>query len=62
VIKKLEIFKIQTAKISLKITDKSIKQTYKLIENILVKIENFDTDKNCLSTNFLRQIYRIIVK
>ncbi|PWG75171.1 hypothetical protein DF186_14040 [Enterococcus hirae] len=38
--KKLEIFEIQTAKISLEITDKSKKQTYKLIKNILIKIKN----------------------
>ncbi|PWG75120.1 hypothetical protein DF186_14310, partial [Enterococcus hirae] len=39
-IKKLKIFKIQTTKISLEITDNSKKQTYKQIENVLIKIKD----------------------
>jgi len=39
VMEKLRIFKVQVARISLEMTDKSMKQAYGLVEDVLVKVE-----------------------
>lgn len=41
VIEMLEIFKVQATKISLEMADKSLKKAYGLVEDVLVKVEDF---------------------
>ena len=40
VMEKLGIFEVQAARISLEMADKSMKQAYGLVEDVLVKVEN----------------------
>ncbi|KAL4294212.1 hypothetical protein AHAS_Ahas18G0205500 [Arachis hypogaea] len=41
IMERLKIFEVQAAKISLEMADKSLKKTYGLVEDVLVKVEDF---------------------